>query len=1515
MKLRKCYRIRTKCGILCYLIGIIVFLICFKSADAQQGSTINNPISMGVYTVDLSEDYLAYCYTTGNGNTYGGTGEDAFYRFTVNGNADLDVMLYYAIQNKVYLLNSNGVEIMSLDFTSTIYNAQISIAPGTYYMVVEGGGTNTGGVTLEVIFGVKDNSGGTLPTEGINMSNAIKIGYYRDIDVLYTFSDSRRNAPSFGYGNNMGQPSDDIYYTLTVIDSADLEISLCGSSTPTYLYLLNDAGGVIHADRESGPLCLNLSSSIVTRVKAGTYYIVMEGVDDGWGDLNLSVKTLIRKPSLPRLPAIQPYTGYTPINYIRTWTATAPVTDPASLPERGMHEVKQTTQYFDGLGRILQTVQKKGSIVTNEANILDTAGATDLVTPVLYDGFGREQFSFSTYAASNSDGLFKLNPIAEHQQFMTSKYATQGESNYYGQTIFEASPLNRPLENFAAGKNWVGSIVRASEENRHSIKSKYWVNANTDSVRIWNITDGVLSTTINSVYITSQTYPAGELYKSVVVDEHQKQVITFKDKKGQLILKKVQLLDNAADIGDGRGHTGWLCTYYLYDDLGNLRCVIQPEGVRTMNDVNSWVLTETLRKEQCFQYEYDGRQRMIVKKVPGSAEEIMVYDVRDRLVMTQDGNLRSQGNWKYTQYDKLNRPAKTGLINLQDNDPNTHWNAAMSKTGNANEAIQYPTNDLLSNATILTQTFYDDYSWVGTETASGLNENYDMGSDSYFLPASDTQFPYAQANQKDTRTRGLVTGTKVNILGTPNYTYTLTIYDDKARPIQVKTKNHTTGSDIVTTQYSWSGQPLTVVSRENNAGGTAITVTTVTKNSYDALGRVVRITKNMSSSTGLSSGDKIIAVNKYDELGQLVGKTLGATDANGTAGAETQRYEYNVRGWLLGMNRGYASGSNNNSNFGFELNYDQYPSFGGSVGNRYYNGNIGGMSWRGKTGNAEIRRYDFSYDNANRLMNADFKQYNGSNYTATGTFNSRMGDGNPLNPESAYDYNGNIKAMTQQGLAGSSSILMDQLIYRYLPGSNKLAKVTDQVGDTRSYQLGDFNDGANSGDDYAYDANGNLTKDENKGIQTINYNILNLPQQIDVTGKGTISYQYDALGNKLSKTVIEGSGQKITTYLGGMIFENDVLQHIGMEEGRFRPSGTAFTADYFLKDHLGNVRSMINENGTLLEETHYYPFGLTMKGISMQGNVASLQNKHLYNGKELQEDLGLNQYDFGARFYDPVIGRWHAVDPLTEKTAEWSPYTYAINDPIRFIDPNGMEVYETATGRAEGTLPNPPFKFYGPDNRPFNIFKLLNGDYAEYDGWSGEDPEKRKKNRGYTNKGEGGAQFWIRESEYTEPLEATGSEHSKLVTYGNERTVATPYEDDILMTEIFKSSAGMAFGYGINLMTKSQFVGSVIGVGVGYGLNAFKIQKRMIATVVDIGNWYGKIRFNGFTGEVYSQNYYGFKVNRTEVINSYNQVRIVSVITGKVVWEARKGDPGYDANPFLRNKKSTLPQKIEFKDF
>jgi Domain of unknown function (DUF6443) len=254
------------------------------------------------------------------------------------------------------------------------------------------------------------------------------------------------------------------------------------------------------------------------------------------------------------------YPAGTSVNFVRTWEATAPGQDVNYLITRPLKDVKQVTQYFDGLGRPLQIVMKQGSMVTG-------AAATDLVSPVEYDAFGREQYKFLPYAEPTlGNGNFKLNAFTQQVAFYNSSntaspIAGQGETFFYSKTNFEPSPLNRVTDTYAPGNNWAGSEANAEPQKRN-VQMKYWINTQADAVRIWNVTYAALgsfgSYAVNTA-VNAGIYPAGELYKNVSVDERKNQVIEFKDKEGKVILKKVQLTA-IADDGTGRDHTGWLCT-------------------------------------------------------------------------------------------------------------------------------------------------------------------------------------------------------------------------------------------------------------------------------------------------------------------------------------------------------------------------------------------------------------------------------------------------------------------------------------------------------------------------------------------------------------------------------------------------------------------------------------------------------------------------------------------------------------------------------------------------------------------------------------------------------------------------------------------------------------------------------------------------------------------------------------------------------------------------------------------
>jgi len=325
-----------------------------------------------------------------------------------------------------------------------------------------------------------------------------------------------------------------------------------------------------------------------------------------------------------------------------------------------------------------------------------------------------------------------------------------------------------------------------------------------------------------------------------------------------------------------------------------------------------------------------------------------------------------------------------------------------------------------------------------------------------------------------------------------------------------------------------------------------------------------------------------------------------------------------------------------------------------------YNGNIGSMSWQ-SAHFATPKQYHFSYDNANRLLTAT--------YADAGKYTTHY----------TYDKNGNIETLTRMGELGGSNTYnyIDQLEYGYT--GNQLKYVNDNTGD--NHQNNGFTDNGSllTTNEYFYDLNGNLTRDLNKQINHIEYNYLNLPRRIDLAGANlnTINYLYSANGVKLQKnTSISHARSAPTDYLGTMVYPGDAPAYIFTPAGRaLRNENGGFDYEYFLTDHLGNTRVSFNQKGTILQDNSYYPFGMGLgEALTYVDNTTS-ENKYLYNGKEMQDDFGLGWYDYGARMYDGELGRWHCVDPLAEKYSSFSPYHYAYNNPLLFIDPNGEEIW------------------------------------------------------------------------------------------------------------------------------------------------------------------------------------------------------------------------------------------------
>lgn len=671
-------------------------------------------------------------------------------------------------------------------------------------------------------------------------------------------------------------------------------------------------------------------------------------------------------------------------------------------------------------------------------------------------------------------------------------------------------------------------------------------------------------------------------------------------------------------------------TYYIYDYRGYLSFVLPPNYQE-----------EPSLDLHAYQYKYDGRGNCTWKKLPGCEPVSMKYDLSNRMIFLQDGNLRKQGLWELHGYDKLGRQAVTAITTSASDVSKSHVYVEYTGSGNL-DGYQ------LSGASItpkymLETDFYDDYAFI---------EKCDANYKSYLrlnvVNALESAFP----SNASPNAKGYLTGKKVYLTnGSNRYVLSSLYYGKKERVVQTHTSNLLGGFDDVYTSYTYIGNPLKT--KHIHVGRR--TIQEIYDYAYDHAGRPTTVSYSITG-----SAKRVLSSTEYDDYGRISKQNL--------LGKETVSNTYNIRSWKTGIS---------SENFAEKLAYNK-PNDMLSPSTALYNGNISAMSWR--TGMDGEKGYRFSYNRQSMLTDADYGE--GESLTDnTGRYDESM----------SYDKMGNVLSLVRYGLRDDNKYgLIDNLSYDY--NGNQLRKVDDTV--TGPYYAGAFHfvDGAKSPVEYTYDANGNMVQDMNKGISSITYDSNNLPRQIKFADGRTATYTYDAAGNKLSvvynltamtsalpqmsmmqsanaASANATNGQKTVYYCGNVIYDDNetvVMNDIGY--ALYDKNG-ALSFHYYLKDHLGDNRVVMNENGTIEQINDYYPTGALM-GSSKNGDA----QRYKYNGKELDRLNGLDWYDYGARYYDAKIVRWNGMDKLCEKYSPYTPYGYCKNNFMNAYDPDGNNV-------------------------------------------------------------------------------------------------------------------------------------------------------------------------------------------------------------------------------------------------
>ncbi len=286
----------------------------------------------------------------------------------------------------------------------------------------------------------------------------------------------------------------------------------------------------------------------------------------------------------------------------------------------------------------------------------------------------------------------------------------------------------------------------------------------------------------------------------------------------------------------------------------------------------------------------------------------------------------------------------------------------------------------------------------------------------------------------------------------------------------------------------------------------------------------------------------------------------------------------------------------------------------------------------------------------------------------------------------------------------------DNFTYEY--DGNKLIRVRESIKGQNDLKDFPYYNPDGASPSFLYDPNGNLTMDVARNLSITYNNWLDLPASI-LYETGRLAYTYGRNGLKIAKKAYNKYNQ-ITLdeqYFGDLVTNRGIPVRILHEDGYIELSSQmSLTFYYYLTDHLGNVRVVFTPNidntPAFVQANNYYPFGMAYsKNLPVQGGsgtttTTTYVNKFLYNGKE-EQDMPGKWLDYGARFYDPQVGRWHSVDPMAEVARRWSPYTYSYNNSIRFIDPDGMAVTEFGV-TTEGKV-----KQIGPtDNNPDRLYKM-----------------------------------------------------------------------------------------------------------------------------------------------------------------------------------------------------------------
>ena len=744
-------------------------------------------------------------------------------------------------------------------------------------------------------------------------------------------------------------------------------------------------------------------------------------------------------------------------------------------------------------------------------------------------------------------------------------------------------------------------------------------------------------------------WAAGTLRREKSSDEDGRTLETFTDPWGRKILER---------------RAGGNDTYFVYDGAGLLRFVLTP----MMQE--DWSL-----ERHAYEYRYDNRGRCVWKRIPGCAATEYWYDNADRVVCERDGALRESGRVRFTLYDRLGRTAVTGTcVNAPESitDSRVEW---MPAEGICNTGYWNRSTDRLDSVELEKAVWYDDYVFLEFYAFDGCPHTMRM------------------RGGNTAHAKGHATGTMTATSG-GGFVYSVSHYTEKGEECDRRVSLPGGRLLTVRTDFTFTGKPARVAEtverteRENGAD-TAKRDSVVTEYGYSSVNGAlltVDVSRNGTDAVRVSQLD-------YDSFGRVVGNTLPRF-------AGKTENTWNIRGWLTGTGgAGYRE----------TLHYSD-PVNGADA---MWGGDISGTV------------DEYAQSPAEKAWDIPGTLTTGYRYDALRRMTESVpGDAAHSHAEKVtYDANGNITTLKRWGMyAPAYYSLVDDLVYRY--DGNRLSDVTDRVPDV-SYEnaFGFMRHGV--GDvDYEYNSDGALTRDPYKGMN-MSYSRRGTPKRAKFDSGSFTDWEYTADGVRLgtrwhtavtgargfaaetqeesttgiqaqtkaeAATAEQGTGTEAAgtaqsspqtapiygyvenseEFAGNYVFEDGKLSKYLFDGGYIDIASGLNTAAYrfYVRDHLGSVRVVLDDDGKVLQQLYYHPFG----GVWGDAGTNIGLQPWKYSGKEYDHRDGLDLYDYGARLYDPAGSRWTSPDPLCEKYYHISPYAFCNNNPIKYVDPDGRKI-------------------------------------------------------------------------------------------------------------------------------------------------------------------------------------------------------------------------------------------------